>query len=324
MPEERLQKVIAATGLASRRASEALIAAGRVRVDGRRAVVGQTVDPARAKIEVDGVPIGDAARTTYLLLHKPAGVTSTTQDRHAETTVLDLVPTALVPDGARLYPVGRLDQDSEGLLILTNDGAWSEKVLHPRFGVEREYALAVRAPLSYEQVHALEQGIELEEGVATLQHLRAMTGIEVDRLEELLSPPAERGLVWYRATLRQGWKRQLRRVFGAIEAPIERLVRVRIGPVRIDGLRSGKLRPLKAPEVRGLAAGGGRSRGDDRTEPEARLDEPRAQPVSPARRRPRSRSAPASGSSSTRSGTGSPAPARRPSPGRKPGGGPAR
>jgi 23S rRNA pseudouridine2605 synthase len=324
MPEERLQKVIAATGLASRRASEALIAAGRVRVDGRRAVVGQTVDPARAKIEVDGVPIGDAARTTYLLLHKPAGVTSTTQDRHAETTVLDLVPTALVPDGARLYPVGRLDQDSEGLLILTNDGAWSEKVLHPRFGVEREYALAVRAPLSYEQVHALEQGIELEEGVATLQHMRAMTGIEVDRLEELLSPPAERGLVWYRATLRQGWKRQLRRVFGAIEAPIERLVRVRIGPVRIDGLRSGKLRPLKAPEVRGLAAGGGRSRGDDRTEPEARLDEPRAQPVSPARRRPRSRSAPASGSSSTRSGTGSPAPARRPSPGRKPGGGPAR
>jgi 23S rRNA pseudouridine2605 synthase len=324
MPEERLQKVIAATGLASRRASEALIAAGRVRVDGRRAVVGQTVDPARAKIEVDGVPIGDAARTTYLLLHKPAGVTSTTQDRHAETTVLDLVPTALVPDGARLYPVGRLDQDSEGLLILTNDGAWSEKVLHPRFGVEREYALAVRAPLSYEQVHALEQGIELEEGVATLQHLRAMTGIEVDRLEELLSPPAERGLVWYRATLRQGWKRQLRRVFGAIEAPIERLVRVRIGPVRIDGLRSGKLRPLKAPEVRGLAAGGGRSRGDDRTEPEARLDEPRARPATSARGRPGSRSAPGSGGASARPGSGPPAAARRASTSRKPGGGPAR
>ena len=268
MPEERLQKVIAATGLASRRASEALIAAGRVRVDGRRATIGQVVDPARARIEVDGLPIGDASRTTYLLLHKPAGVTSTTQDRHADSTVLDLVPTALVPDGVRLYPVGRLDQDSEGLLILTNDGGWSEKVLHPRFGVEREYALAVRRPLSYEQVQALELGIELEEGIATLQHLRAMTDIEIERLEDLISPPAAPDLAWYRATLRQGWKRQLRRVFGAVEAPIERLVRVRIGPVRIDGLKSGRVRPLKAPEVRGLGGGGGRSRGGDRAEQE--------------------------------------------------------
>ena len=269
MPEERLQKVLAAAGVASRRASEGLIAAGRVRVDGRRATIGQVVDPAKAKIEVDGLPIGNDQRTTYLLLHKPAGVTSTTQDRHADTTVLDLVPTALVPDHARLYPVGRLDQDSEGLLILTNDGGWSEKVLHPRYGVEREYALAVRAELTWEQVAALERGVELEEGVATLQHLRKMTDVEVERLEDLLLPPAARGLVWYRATLRQGWKRQLRRVFGAVEAPIERLVRVRIGPVRIDGLRSGKVRPLKAPEVRGLGGGGGRSRGDDRAEADA-------------------------------------------------------
>jgi 23S rRNA pseudouridine2605 synthase len=260
MPPERLQKVLAAAGVASRRASEGLIAAGRVRVDGRRATLGQVVDPDTAKIEVDGQPIGEAARTTYLLLHKPAGVTSTTRDRHAAQTVLDLVPTALVPDGARLYPVGRLDQDSEGLLILTNDGAWSEKVLHPRFGVEREYALALRGPLARDQAAALERGIQLDEGVATLHHLRAMTGVEVGRLEALLDPPAPPGLAWYRATLRQGWKRQLRRMFGAVEAPIERLVRVRIGPVRIDGLRSGRVRPLKAPEVRGLAGGGGRSR----------------------------------------------------------------
>jgi pseudouridine synthase len=96
--------------------------------------------------------------------------------------------------------------------------------------------------------------------MATLHHLRAMTGVEIAKLEDLLSPPAASDLVWYRATLRQGRKRQLRRMFGAVEAPIERLVRVRIGPVRIDGLRSGRVRPLKAPEVRGLAAGGGRSR----------------------------------------------------------------
>jgi 23S rRNA pseudouridine2605 synthase len=260
MPPERLQKVLAAAGVASRRASEELIAAGRVRVDGRRATIGQLVDAETAVIEVDGRPIGSAARTTYLLLHKPAGVTSTTRDRHAEQTVLDLVPTALVPDGARLYPVGRLDQDSEGLLLLTNDGAWSERVLHPRYGVEREYALALRQPLGADQADALQRGIPLDEGLATLHHLRPMTPIEVDKLAALLDPPAPSGLAWYRATLRQGWKRQLRRMFGAVDAPIERLVRVRIGPVRIDGLRSGRVRPLKAPEVRGLASGGGRSR----------------------------------------------------------------
>src|SRR5439155_1675979 len=112
------------------------------------------------------------------LLQKPAGVTATTRDRHAETTVLDLIPTALVPDGGRLYPVGRLDQDSEGLLILTNDGAWSERVLHPRYGVEREYALAVRRQLDRDQVQALGEGIALEEGLATFHHLRLMTAVE--------------------------------------------------------------------------------------------------------------------------------------------------
>jgi len=260
MAAERLQKVLASAGVASRRASEGLIAAGRVTVDGRPAVVGQQVDPDKAVILVDGRPIGTAANSTYLLLHKPAGVTSTTRDRHAATTVIDLVPTALVPDGARLYPVGRLDQDSEGLLILTNDGAWSERVLHPRYGVEREYAVGVAWPLNDDQQAALAEGIQLEEGIATIHNLRVMSEVEVGRVREVLDPPAPAGLTWYRAVLRQGWKRQLRRMFGAVETPIERLVRIRIGPVRIDGLRSGRIRPLKAPEVRGLAGGGGRSR----------------------------------------------------------------
>jgi 23S rRNA pseudouridine2605 synthase len=260
MPPERLQKVLAASGVASRRASEGLIAAGRVTVDGRKAVLGQQVDPERATILVDGKRIGAAAQSTYLLLHKPAGVTSTTRDRHAATTVLDLVPTALIPDGARLYPVGRLDQDSEGLLILTNDGAWSERVLHPRYGVEREYAIGLAWPLAADQAVQLERGIQLDEGLATVHSLRQMSEVEVGKLRAVLDPPAPAGLTWYRAVLRQGWKRQLRRMFGALDAPIERLVRIRIGPVRIDGLRSGRIRPLKAPEVRGLAGGGGRSR----------------------------------------------------------------
>jgi 23S rRNA pseudouridine2605 synthase len=272
MPPERLQKVLAAAGVASRRASEDLIAAGRVTVDGRRATLGQQVEANSAIIEVDGLPIGSAARTTYLLLHKPAGVTSTTRDRHAAMTVLDLLPTALVPDNARLFPVGRLDLDSEGLLVLTNDGDWSERVLHPRFGVEREYAIGIRVPIDGDQRQALEAGIALDEGLATLFHLRAMTDVETQRLVELLDPsPGD--LYWYRATLRQGWKRQLRRMFGAVGVPIDRLVRVRIGPVRIDGLHSGRTRPLKAPEVRGLGSGAGRSRDEA---PKPRTEAPKA------------------------------------------------
>ena len=258
MPPDRLQKVLAAAGVASRRASEELIAAGRVTVDGRRAAIGDQVDAATARIEVDGRAIGGASAHVHLALHKPPGVTSTVRDRHAEQTVLDFVPTAMVPDGARLYPVGRLDQDSEGLLLLTNDGEWAERVLHPRFGVEREYAVGVQQPLDESQVAALRAGIPLDEGLARLgQPLRAATSVETERLVSLIHPPANR-LTWYRAVLGQGWKRQLRRMFGAVGMPIERLVRVRIGPLRLDDLPSGRARRLKANEVRGLAGGGGR------------------------------------------------------------------
>ncbi len=259
MPLERLQKVLAAAGVASRRGSEAMIADGRVTVDGKAARIGAQVDPDKAVIAVDGRVIGAAAHSAYLLLHKPGGVVSTTRDRHAAKTVLDMIPTALVPDGARLYPVGRLDQDSEGMLLLTNDGGWAERVLHPSHGVEREYALGLAAPLDKAQVAALKAGIQVEEGLATLGLLRPMTEVEIERLEDLMRPPPPK-LTWYRATLTQGWKRQLRRMFGAVGAPVQRLVRVRIGPVRIDGLRSGGVRQLKAPEIRGLGSGGGRSR----------------------------------------------------------------
>ena len=261
MSEERIQKVLATAGVASRRAAEVLVAAGRVRIDGQVAVVGQKVDPVRSTIEVDGIPVGVGVARAYVALHKPAGVTSTTRDPHAATTVLDLVPTALVPDGTRLYPVGRLDQDSEGLLLLTNDGDWSERVLHPRFGVEREYAVGLAAPLTPEQARTLNAGVQIAEGMAKLTTpLRAATSVETRNMAATLDPTPDPGLVWYRATLAQGWKRQLRRMFGAVDAPILRLVRVRIGTVRLADLPSGRARILKAPEVRGLAAGGGRAR----------------------------------------------------------------
>lgn len=256
MPTERLQKVLAAAGVASRRASEALIAAGRVTVDGVPAAPGQAVDPATSRIEVDGRLVAALGPPTpvHLLLHKPAGVTSTVRDRHAVRTVLDLVPRALVPEAGRLYPVGRLDQDSDGLLLLTNDGPWAERVLHPRFGVEREYAVGIRVPLDAARARALGEGIPLEEGLGVLHHLRPATAPETHRLDELLAPTPP-ALVWYRATLRQGWKRQIRRMFAAVGLPVERLVRVRIGPVRLEKLRSGAVRPLTAQEVRALGAG---------------------------------------------------------------------
>ncbi len=145
MPAERLGKVLAAAGVASRRAADALVEAGRVTVDGRTARLGEKADPALQVVAVDGHPIGASAPSpVHVALHKPAGVTSTVADRHAARTVLELVPPGLVQRGTRLYPVGRLDLDSEGLLVLTNDGAWTERVLHPRHGVEREYAVAVR------------------------------------------------------------------------------------------------------------------------------------------------------------------------------------
>jgi 23S rRNA pseudouridine2605 synthase len=273
MPEERIQKVLAAAGIASRRQAEVLVGAGRVRVDGRIATVGQKVDPAASTIEVDGTPVGIGVARAYVALHKPAGVTSTTRDRHAATTVLDLVPTALVPDGTRLYPVGRLDLDSEGLILLTNDGEWTERVLHPRFGVEREYAVGLGQPLTPEQVRLLNAGVRLEEGLARLAApLRATTSVENRQLAPTLDPVPDPSLTWYRAILTQGWKRQLRRMFGAVDVPIARLVRVRVGTVRLGDLRSGRARNLKAPEVRGLAALGNapRNRPQGRREDRAR------------------------------------------------------
>ena len=257
MPEERVGKLLAAAGIASRRGADALIAAGRVTLDGRVAALGEKADPALAAIAVDGrtVDVIGAliAPAVHLALHKPAGVTSTVADRHAARTVLELVPARLVTPGVRLYPVGRLDRDSEGLLLLTNDGAWTDRVLHPRHGVEREYAVAFGAPLDAEQRTSLAAGIALDEGIGRLGGLRPATRTETTSLARLLDPRPAPALTWYRVTLGQGWKRQLRRMFGALGAPVARLVRVRVGPLRLD-LATGAVRPLTAAEVRRLGA----------------------------------------------------------------------
>ena len=258
MPPERIQKILARAGVASRRESEALIAAGRVTVDGRVATVGEQADASSARIAVDGRPVAPQSHArTYVALHKPAGVTSTARDRHAARTVLDLIPRDVLARAGRLYPVGRLDLDSEGLIFLTNDGEWTYRILHPSRGVEREYAVGLRRPLDEAERRLLEDGIRLDEGLARVEHLRPMTGAETARLVDLLVPRPE-PLAWYRATLRQGWKRQLRRMFAAAGCPIERLVRVRVGTIRLDGLRTGESRPLSGREAASITALGDR------------------------------------------------------------------
>ena len=251
MPEPvRVQKALADAGVASRRAADTLVADGRVTVNGVPAVTGQKVDPTVDALAVDGRPVVPAGRRTYLVLHKPAGVTSTVSDRHASATVMDLVPDALKRSGTRLYPVGRLDKDSEGLILLTDDGEWTQHLLHPSYGVEREYAVGLRRYIDEDQGNALVDGIELDEGLATLVDLRPATNVEAARLDDPQGPR----LTWYRAVLTQGWKRQLRRMFATVGAPVERLVRVRIGTLRLDDLAPGEVRQLTSAERDRLAA----------------------------------------------------------------------
>ena len=243
----RIHKALADAGVASRRAAEKLVIEGRVAVNGVTATVGQLVDPAQDAITVDGGAISAATQPRiYLLLAKPAGVTSTVSDRHADRTVIDLIPAALKKGAARLYPVGRLDRDSEGLLLLTNDGAWAQRMLHPRHGVEREYAVALEQPLTAEQRDRLARGISLEEGTARLIALRPATSAETRNLERFGG--VVRGYAWYQVTLGQGMKRQIRRMFAAVDAPVRRLARIRIGTLRMGDMALGDARPVTAAE----------------------------------------------------------------------------
>jgi 23S rRNA pseudouridine2605 synthase len=228
----RAQKLLSERGIASRRHAEELIAAGRVTSRGRRIAIGQKVAP-DAPLEVDGTRAATAVAHRYVLLNKPVGIVSTARDERGRRTVVSLV-------GARerLYPVGRLDADSEGLLVLTNDGAWAERVLHPRFGHDREYEVDLEPEPNAEQLAALRRGVRLEEGVATLYGLR------------LVAPGR------LRLVLRTGWKRQVRRMCAAVGLRVTRLRRVRMGPLSLGALPLGKWRELTKHEVRVLRAAG--------------------------------------------------------------------
>ena len=226
----RLQKVLAAVGFGSRRVCEELIADGRVTVDGEVAVLGRRVDPDHARVEVDGVPVSVKPGLVYYLLNKPRGVVTTASDPQGRPTVVDLVPAE-----PRVFPVGRLDADTEGLLILTNDGDLAHRLSHPSFGVEKEYLA------------------EVEGGVPTAGDLRRLrTGVE---LEDGVTAPAKASVVGERAirlAIHEGRNRQIRRMCAAVGHPVVRLVRTRIGPLADRSLEPGAWRALTAGEVRAL------------------------------------------------------------------------
>lgn len=249
----RIHKALADAGVASRRKAEQFVIDGRVTVNGAPAGVGQLVDPARDVMAVDGKVVASAARRLYLALAKPAGVTSTVSDRHAERTVIDMVPRELRARAQRLYPVGRLDKDSEGLILLTNDGDWAQRMLHPRHGMEREYAVGIDGPLDGRQREILERGVQFEEGMARIAGLRPATSADVRIVGQLVGRHASE-LTWYRVTLEQGLKRQIRRMFTAAGVPVRRLVRLRFGTVRMQHMRLGDVRELTAAEKQQLEA----------------------------------------------------------------------
>ncbi len=244
MPAERIQKLLARSGATSRRGAEALIAAGRVTVNGRPATLGESADPDVDRVELDGAPVSGAATTMHYAVHKPVGLLSSAHDERGRRSVVSLLAGV---DGARLWPAGRLDVDSEGLLVLTNDGDWANRVLHPRYGVEREYAVLVDPYPTRDDMDALLAGVELSDGPARLLAIQAaQPPIEVERLAD------ERGR-WLRVRVGEGRKHEVRRLFAAGGYHVERLVRTRLGSLSLAGLRAGEWRSLKPAEVEALA-----------------------------------------------------------------------
>ena len=249
---ERLQKVLARVGLGSRRVCEELIEDGRIMVNGEVAELGRRVEVETDLVEVDGAPIGVRPGLVYYLLNKPAGVITTASDPQGRPTVIELVPAE-----PRVFAVGRLDLDTEGLLLLTNDGELANRLTHPSHGVEKEYLAEVRGAPSRATLRQLREGLELEDGPTA---------------------PAEVALVaptLVRLTIHEGRNRQVRRMLDAVGHPVERLIRTRIGPVTDRRLAPGAWRELTSDELRAVertvaipAAGGT----DAKTGPVSRPD----------------------------------------------------
>jgi 23S rRNA pseudouridine2605 synthase len=238
---ERLQKALAAAGMSSRRNAEVMIEAGDVRVNGQIARIGQLVDREKDRIEVLGQTVEFSTPPVYLALNKPAGYVTSLRSTHGERIVVDLVDLA-----SRVVPVGRLDRDTSGLLLLTNDGDWANIVAHPRFGVEKTYEVVVRGRLTPADLEALRFGITLPDGYRTTR-----AGV--------VSPCREGPNTRLSVTVIEGKKRQIRLMFDALGHPVLTLCRVRVGPIELGSLKSGSWRRLNEAEVEGVRTYGRRA-----------------------------------------------------------------
>jgi 23S rRNA pseudouridine2605 synthase len=232
---ERLQKVLARAGLGSRRVCDDLVAAGRVTVDGEVAVLGRRVDPERDHIELDGVPVATQSGLVYYLLNKPTRVVTTASDPEGRPTVVDLVPSE-----PRVFPVGRLDWETEGLLVLTNDGDLTQRLTHPSHGVEKEYLVEVDGVPSRGALRQLREGVELDDGPSAPAQVRLVQERDGSAAIEIV--------------IHEGRNRQVRRMCDAVGHPVRRLVRTRIGPLADRDLAPGAWRELESSEVRALYA----------------------------------------------------------------------
>ena len=239
MSVERLQRSLARAGFGSRRACEEVIAAGRVEINGRVATLGDRVDPAVDEVQVDGSKVNVDPELRTFALHKPRGVTTTMHDPHAERDI-----GGFLPKGVHVFPVGRLDRETEGLLLLTNDGSLAHRLTHPRYAIEKEYLAEVGKAPSRRQLARLRRGVELDDGTARAIDARSAGGWAGR------GGAAGRGGV--RLVMVEGRKREVRRMLDAIDLPVRRLVRVRVGPIRLGTLRPGEIRELGAEDVRAL------------------------------------------------------------------------
>ena len=226
---ERLQKVLARVGMGSRRVCEKLIVEQRVTVNGEFAELGEKVDPETAEIEVDGLKIGVRQDLVYYLLNKPVGVIATSKDPQERSTVVDLVPAH-----PRVFPVGRLDADTEGLILLTNDGDLTHYLTHPSFGVEKEYLVQVDVKPSRNAIRELRQGVELDDGITA--------PAKVSLVDEKL----------IKIVIHEGRNRQVRRMCESVGHPVKRLIRSRIGPIVDTSLRPGSFRELTNQELKSI------------------------------------------------------------------------
>jgi 23S rRNA pseudouridine2605 synthase len=237
MTEQRLQKIIARSGLCSRREADRMIADGRVTVDGRVAKPGEKADPASAKIKVDDRILKSSEALRYLLLHKPREVMTTCDDPEGRKTVLDIVRPSV---RERVYPIGRLDYHSEGLLILTNDGDFAARIAHPRHGVVREYHVKIRGDLSDSEYRTLIAGTSVEgrhvKPVLAQRHSRARGGRST----------------WWRVQVTEGRTHEVRELFFQAGHPVQRLRRTAIGPLRDPSLKPGEFRTISDDELNAL------------------------------------------------------------------------